>query len=401
MQLADRLETDAQPPSEPDGTTSESVLRVVSGWYETVERGYRHPMPVLHFNCRAADGAYRHVTVDGFRPYFYVSATTDGERLQALAADRRVRDVSRAEQTGVAQGRRDIPLARIEVTEPYHVAQLREQFDQTWEADVLFPERFLIDQGITAYMRAECTRMPLSPADVEPVDPSECPDTPIRPRIAHWDIEVATGDALAQLGVEGPDATEMPDPSAPARPLTAVGLYDATDESYTVVVLDGDWDTPIDTDGMPATVRLVDDERTLIQTVVRWFTARRPNVLTGWNANAFDWPYFINRAFYLGERSVTQLSPTGNVSEHEDGGRFVNSDVGGILLFDLLNGYKQSRYTELESHDLAHVSAVETDMPKLDVDDGWAYAHAPERFIEYNLRDVQATVSINEEVGLI
>jgi hypothetical protein len=79
----------------------------------------------------------------------------------------------------------------------------------------------------------------------------------------------------------------------------------------------------------------------------------------------------------------------------------VNSDVGGVHLFDMLDGYKKSQYVSLESYDLATVAAEETDLEKLDVDEQTAYREDPQMFVKYNQRDVEATVAINEEVGLI
>jgi DNA polymerase I len=377
MMLQDRL-------SEP----KMEMVRVIDGWYEHVERGYRHPTPVLHFHGRTESGEYRHWTVDDFRPYFFVSPEDlTPDDVEALQSERRVLDVSRAEREGLGQGERSIPLYRVETKLPYHVGQLREEFPRTWEADVLFPQRWLIDVGATTYLRlpdAGESDM-VSTADVQSVDAMSV-ESPIEPRVAHWDIEVLTDGSF-------------PESNAPCHPVNAVTLYDEYNDEYTSIVLRGDhegWDSV-----SHPRLTLVDSERDLIQETVSWFQRVRPDILTGWNSNSFDWPYFVNRAFHLDEQSVQHISPVGEVEEHEGGGRFVNSDVGGVHLFDMLDGYKKSQYVSLESYDLATVAAEETDLEKLDVDEQTAYREDPQMFVNYNQRDVEATVAINDEVGLI
>jgi|APHM01.1.fsa_nt_gi DNA polymerase elongation subunit (family B) len=363
------------------------LVRVVDGWYDVVERGYPRPTPVLHFHGRTGSEEYRHWTVDDFKPYFYVAAddVTQGEA-KALEAERRVLSVEPADRTGLGRGEQSIDLLRVETELPYHVGQLREEFERTWEADVLFPQRWLIDTGVTTYLRLPVGEDTVATADVEAVDATDVDDA-IAPRVAHWDIEVQTDG-------------EFPDVDAPSQPVISVTLYDEYTDSYTAVVVRGDhpdWDHL----GSLSDLHLVDSERELIQCTAEWFETHRPDILTGWNSNTFDWPYFVNRSLYLDELSVKRISPVREVEHHDGGGRFVNSDVGGIHLFDMLAGYKKSQYVSLESYDLGTVAAEETYLEKLDVDEQVAYREDPETFVQYNKRDVEATVAINNEVGLI
>lgn len=382
MQLEDRLNS--------SGT---ALVRLVDGWYEIEEDGWSKPMPVLHYHGRTEGGDYHHFAVDGYRPYFCIAAEdTNDEELASLAADRRVLDISHADRSGITRGETEIDLLRVTVVKPWQVKQLRSEFDRTWEADVRFTQRFLIDRGVTSYCRVPAGETRLSASDVTAVD-IDAVDEPIEPRVAFWDIEV--------------QADEFPEPKSPTYPITAVTLYDSYKAEYASFVLrEDEWDCFNDEEslngfGVDGVMRVFDDERELIRHVVTWLTDVRPDLLSGWNSNSFDWPYFVNRSFYLDEMAVKQISPTRNVEEHEKGGRWVNGDVTGVHLFDLLEGYKKSQYTELKSHTLEDVAAEETDIEKLDVDEQTAWLNDPEAFVEYNVRDVEACVAINKGVNLV
>lgn len=365
-------------------------MRVIDGWYEMEEDGYRRPTPVLHFHGRSAapDREYIHWSVDDFRPYFFVGVDdVSPAKADALEADRRVISVSAAERTGVDQAERDIPLLRVETVAPYHVAELRDEFPRTWEADVLFPQRWLIDVGVTSLVRLPDSEDTMVSTDaVEAVDAMN-EDEFVPPRVAHWDIEVLHDG-------------EFPEVNAPRDPINGVTLFDSETEQYRTIVLRGDhpdWDAV----GSRPSVRVVGSERELLQSVIEWFTVVSPDILTGWNSNSFDWPYFVNRCHYLDVTSLSRISPTGDVDRHESDGRFVNNDVSGLHLFDLLDGYKKSQYGRLDSYSLDAVAAEETDKPKLDVDEQAAYRNDPQSFVDYSVRDVKATVAINNEVGLL
>lgn len=361
------------------------LVRLVDGWYEIEDDGHTRSMPVLHYHSRTEDGEYRHFEVEGYRPYFFIAEDdVSGEDLQALDADRRVISVERADRTGVDRAETDIDLIKVTVEKPWEVAQLRGEFDRTWEADVRFDDRFLIDRGVTSYCRIPEGDQRLQADDVAAADMDDV-DSEIDPRVAFWDIEV--------------QADEFPEPKSPTYPVTAVTLYDSYDECYEAFVLRNDeWSSEPTVD---VETTYFDDERALIRAVVSWITDVRPDLLSGWNSNTFDWPYFVNRAHYLDEMAVKQISPTRNVDEHENKGRWVNGDVTGVHLFDLLEGYKKSQYTELKSFSLEDVAEEETDIKKLDVDEQSAWLDDPESFVEYNIRDVEACVAINEEVNLV
>ncbi|MDB9247428.1 3'-5' exonuclease [Halorubrum ezzemoulense] len=403
-------------------TQDTELVRIVDGWYEVESDGYRHDMPVLHYHGRTADGDYRHFAVDGYRPYFYVAADdVTPDELDNLAHDRRVLSVESAERDGVGRGERDIELIKVVVECPWHVKQLRTEFPRTWEADVLFPQRFLVDRGVTGLCRVPADNSgPLDATDVQSVDIDAVDDDP-EPRVVTWDIEVAAEDALERAFDEGlvdadresMDPAAMPNANVARRPITAVSLHDSyIDEYQTFVLRHSDWDDKLidsgeleesvrEATGVDVDVEVYARERTMLTDVLGAVLDYRPGVVTGWNNDAFDMPYVVNRCFQLDISEVKRLSPTGNVEPHDDGGRFINSDITGVHVFDLLAAYEKSQYTELKSSTLEAVAAEETEYAKFDVDEQAAWLDDPVRFTEYVTRDTQATVAINQEVSLL
>lgn len=83
-------------------------------------------------------------------------------------------------------------------------------------------------------------------------------------------------------------------------------------------------------------------------------------------------------------------------------GRWINGDIEGVLLFDLLVGYEKTAIHELEDSSLSTVAAHETDIEKLDVEDiDQAWIDEPSTFVRYSIRDVEAMVLIDKERGVL
>lgn len=376
-----------------DGGGDTTVMRVVDAWSEEVNRGYTRPTPVIHVHGRTEHGEYKLVRVDGFRPYFFIADEPNRDR-DAIQNDRRVVSVTEADKTGVAAGQTDIPLLKITVELPWHVRQLRDAFTDTWEADVPFVQRFFVDRGVKSWCRVPTHSDDVVDASrVVGVDVGNAPSTQLR--VATWDIEVdVTTD-------------EFPDFNAPTSPVTAVTLHDSYTDQYTAIVNRGDSDAWSSVDGSDVlrnredvSVSIHDTEHDVYTRVADWMQQHRPDVLTGWNSNSFDVPYLVNRARHCNEQAINHVSPTCGVTEFDDD-RFVNRNIDGVHLLDLLDAYKKSQYTNLKSYSLNDVAAAETSIEKLDVDEQHAYTHTPHRFIEYNVRDVAACVAINSEVNLL
>jgi len=374
-----------------------TVVTVFDSFY-TVDDDLNEPY--VHLVGRDENRRHAHVVVEGFDPYFCVKQSDALDAMDALEDDERVRYVETTdERTTTGEY-----VARIVTRLPKHVGTLREQFDESFEADVNFPLRFLVDHDIKHQARIQGDYRSGAVA-VERVTSGDDTDVePARPRKCTYDIEVLQGD-------DGPSVVSERGTELARQPITAISAHDSYTDAYGLwllvhkgwpaAVLEEIERTLADVDGT-VTVTSFGDEGDLLTSFASWVAERNFNVLQGWNSNSFDTPYLVNRCLELGVDTIHDLSPAGYVRSMDGDGSWLNSDCKGVVCFDLLEGYQKTQYRELDSYALEDVAATETDYEKLDVgdlDDLWR--SDPLTFAEYSVRDTQATVAIDENVGVV
>jgi DNA polymerase-2 len=229
------------------GFVFQANYRVVSG-----PTGARVPVVYL-YGCLEDGGTFL-VRDDRQRPYFYVRAE-DSERVRALgapppaAADKRTFEGA--------------PVCRLEVATPSDVTSLRDRLHkagiETFEADVRFAVRYLIDRGVKGGCEIEgevehgkgitlvFDNPELRPAEVK-----------VEPRVLSFDIETdAKSEGLLAISLYAPDVDE-------------------------VLIVDGS-DRP-----MPERATRCSDERAALDAFCARIAAFDPDVLTGWNTIDFD-----------------------------------------------------------------------------------------------------------------
>ena len=112
-----------------------------------VDYTVRKGRPVIFLMARDENGKRKTFTMSEFNPYFYVEK---GEGLKH----------GFAEQEGSYTGIKGEKLSKVEMNLPRDVGECRKQFEKTWEADIDFPLRFLIDRGIySAFDQDESGRL--------------------------------------------------------------------------------------------------------------------------------------------------------------------------------------------------------------------------------------------------
>jgi DNA polymerase elongation subunit (family B) len=367
------------------------------GWLElmvtqvdyTIEGQGRDEYPVIHVFGRTADNEHEHVRILGFRPYFY--APTD-----SLTDE----DLDRDTITGTESGFESIrgeELTKIYGRTPRDVGQMRDEFDH-YEADILFPNRFLIDKDVGGGVRVperrlDDGRLQISHEEVEPVEV----DGDLR--VNTFDIEVDDRQGFPEDGEEEIICLTSHDSY---RDEYVVWLYDAPD---------GDAALPTDLDGYEplsegaaVDVRTFPAEDEMLDAFLAYIEETDPDLLTGWNFEDFDAPYFLDRLEVLDSGSeydldIERLSRVGEVWRSDWGG----PDVKGRVVFDLLYAYKRTQFTELESYRLDAVGELELGVGKEryagDIGDLWE--SDPERLLEYNLRDVELCVELDRKQDII
>ena len=134
-----------------------------------------------------------------------------------------------------------------------------------------------------------------------------------------------------------------------------------------------------------------------------------PDVVTGWNIQLFDIPYICKRLNrVLGEKLMKRFSNWGLVSEGKifiQGREHITFDVGGLTQLDYLDLYKKFTYKAQESYRLDYIAEVELGQKKLDHSEYDTfkdfYTHGWQKFIEYNIVDVELVDRLEDKMKLI
>ncbi|WP_312909655.1 DNA polymerase domain-containing protein [Natronosalvus caseinilyticus] len=378
---------------EPDGTLELAVMQVdytVSGYGDD-------EFPIVHVFGRTRENDLEHVKVLGFRPYFYAPTET----LEEDALERHDR-ITGWEETG-ADGEpyesiRGERLTKIFGQTPRDVGQMRDEFDH-YEADILFPNRLLIDKDIRSGIR-----LPKRRADdgslVVPHDELEACEVDADQRVQTFDIEVDDRNGFPEDGEE---------------PIICLASHDSYRDEYILWIFEAD-----DGDGEPPAalenyepiegdidheVRAFEDEEAMLEAFLDYIDETDPDVLTGWNFDDFDAPYFLDRLEVLEgphhdyDLDPDRLSRVNEVWRSNWGG----PDIKGRVVFDLLYGYQRMVFSELDSYRLDAVGEAELGVGKEryagSIGDLWE--DDPTRLLEYNLRDVELCVELDRQQEIV
>ncbi|PSP83722.1 hypothetical protein BRC96_07855 [Halobacteriales archaeon QS_6_64_34] len=362
----------------------------------TVEGRGDEEFPVVHVFGRTEAEEPVHARVYEFRPYFYVP--TDSVSEDRLRQYDSITGWEETDEMGEPyESIRGERLTKIFGRTPRDVGQMRDDFDH-YEADILFPNRLLIDKDITSGVRVPARELDdgslkVHHEEITPVDASAAP------RVNTFDIEVDDRQGFPEDGEQTIVCLTSHDSYTDEY---VVWLYESPDGIEGPEALAG-YD-PIRED-FEADVRVFEEETAMLDTFISYIEDTDPDVLTGWNFDDFDAPYLLDRIEELQsydhdyDLNIDRLSRVDEVWRSD----WQGPDIKGRVVFDLLYAYKRTQFTELESYRLDAVGEQELGVGKErytgDIGDLWE--QEPERLLEYNLRDVELCVELDREQDII
>lgn len=238
-----------------------------------------------------------------------------------------------------------------------------------YESDVTSTTRFLVDNYLD----------------------DDIPSTDVK--VLTFDIEVEKDEELGYSTVK--DANNR---------INSIALHDHTSGLSHVIILDEDMKLkPRKTNKLE--LHVVPSERLLLDRFFSLYNDIQPHIITGWNIDFFDVPYLYNRSCkVLGRKKANCLSPIGIVEEmyprdEED----VRYKIAGVAALDYIELYKKFTYSEEESYTLDAIATKELGRGKIEYDGDLKvlYNTDIEKFIEYNLVDVELVVDMDEKLGFI
>ena len=214
-------------------------------------------------------------------------------------------------------------------------------------------------------------------------------------QVSVWtiDIEVESDDGF-------------PEPSKADHPVISITMKQRGSDEYHV------WGMQSYDAGENVLYRVCKDELTLMTNFLDWWREHTPDIITGWNSRTFDLPYLINRMTKLaGFDEAKKFSPWGLVSESsyfDEGMKSQIYNITGVEQIDYLEIFKKftlNTWGRQESYRLDNIAHVVLGERKLSYEEHGSlhslYLHDFQKFIDYNIKDVELVDRLDEKLGLI
>ena len=242
--------------------------------------------------------------------------------------------------------------------------------------------------------------------EAEDLFESDVPET-TRVLVDIYDNDLpSTGHRVLTFDIEVEMISGLPNTKEAKNEITAIAAHDGATKLFDVFVLDKERKvknkaTNFSKDGREVKVHIFDNERNLLYAFLNYYEEINPTILTGWNIDFFDIPYLYNRIRNVcGEGNAKRLSPIGQsfYSPYRDKWQF-----GGVSILDYINLYKTYTYTLEASYTLNYIATKELGRGKVEyegsLDD--LFENDLEKFIEYNIVDVELVVAMDEKLQFI
>jgi len=211
--------------------------------------------------------------------------------------------------------------------------------------------------------------------------------------------EVSKGHTLFTFDIEVEMNSGLPDINEAGNAMTSVAGHDSVTGDYFVYVVNPG--EKIDKTIKGARVISFDTEEDMVMAFLNKWIEIRPTIVTGWNIDYFDVTYLYNRIKVLfGEQTANKLSPIGKVNWNKYRSRYI---IAGVSCLDYLALYKNFTYTELPNYRLDTVAQKELGRGKIEYEGNLdqLFRDDLEKFIEYNLVDVELVVDMDKKLQFI
>jgi len=216
---------------------------------------------------------------------------------------------------------------------------------------------------------------------------------------------------VTSIDIEVQSDDGFPEPDLANNPITAITIKNNIDNTYYVWGL-GDYNAEQSymTTHRVVYVKCESELQLLHSFITHWSTpSHTPDIITGWNTMFFDIPYLINRTVrLLGEDVAKRFSPWGMLNRRTV--RVMNReqntyDITGIGHADYMELFQKYTYTAQESYALNHIAHVILGEKKISYEEYGTlhglYKNDHQKFIDYNIKDVELVDRLEDKMGLI
>ena len=211
--------------------------------------------------------------------------------------------------------------------------------------------------------------------------------------------EVSTGHTVLTFDIEVEMNSGLPDTIEAKNAMTSVAGHDSVSGDYFVYVVNKGEKTDKTIKG--AKVESFDTEEQMLMAFLNKWKEINPTIITGWNIDFFDVTYLYNRMKrMLGESVANQLSPIGKVHWNKYRNRYL---IAGVSALDYIALFKNFTYTEYPNYRLDTIANLELGRGKIEYEGNLdqLFRDDLEKFIEYNLVDVELVVDMDKKLQFI
>jgi DNA polymerase elongation subunit (family B) len=218
---------------------------------------------------------------------------------------------------------------------------------------------------------------------------------------------------VTTIDIEVQSDAGFPEPEHAAHEVTAICMKNNIDNTFYVWGLkDYDVENTYMTENRVVYEKCMTESELLLKFIAHWsLPSQCPDVITGWNSRFFDIPYLVNRIIKIhGEEFVRRLSPWGLIDRRD-----VNTmqrkqcayEIQGIAQMDYLDLFRKFGYSygPQESYKLDNIAHVVLGERKLSYEEHGnlhtLYIHDHQKFIDYNIKDVDLVDRFEDKMGLI
>ena len=224
-----------------------------------------------------------------------------------------------------------------------------------------------------------------------------------------WDRNLIN---VTSLDIETKFGDGFPEPALADQEVTAITMKNNIDDTYyTFGCGEYDVDKALLQTHTVIYVKCADEKELLHKFVYHW-AKTSPDIVTGWNCEFFDIPYLVNRIRKInGESRMKMLSPWRMIDEREThtgyGQTTLKYEIKGVAILDYMAIFKKFGYSygPQESYKLDHIANVVLGEKKLDFgeasDLNELHANDYQKFIDYNIKDVELIDRMEDKLGLI
>jgi len=229
------------------------------------------------------------------------------------------------------------------------------------------------------------------------------------PGVIKWDRNTIN---VTSIDIETKFGDGFPEPKDADQEVTAITMKNNIDDTYYTFGC-GEYDVE---NSLMQTHSVVyvkcADERELLHKFVYHWSKTSPDIVTGWNCEFFDIPYLINRIKRVFDNGREKfLSPWRMIDEREThtgyGQSTLKYEIKGVAILDYMAIFKKFGYSygPQESYKLDHIANVVLGEKKLDFgeasDLNELHANDYQKFIDYNIKDVELIDRMEDKLGLI